>query len=127
VLDFIPTEAQVLGGGGLVGFGVWYLQKTMTMWRAEGAQQAKAQAEAEQFKNLQEAIAANNKDMAELRAQFAIMDRKIHTQQRTITRMEMLLRQFSGLVRQHGTPVPDYMQEELESLIDSDIERSEGK
>ena len=51
------------------------------------------------------------------------MDRKLHMQQRTMTRMEMLLRQFSGLVQEHGTPVPAYMQKELMELIESDSDR----
>jgi hypothetical protein len=45
------------------------------------------------------------------------MDKVIHAQQRTVTRMEMLLRQFSSLVQSHGIDVPVYMQAELEVLI----------
>jgi hypothetical protein len=45
------------------------------------------------------------------------MDKVIHAQQRTVTRMEMLLRQFSSLVQSHGIDVPIYMQAELEVLI----------
>ena len=78
----------------------------------------------EQFKVLQEALEANRKEAtearretAELRVEFSRMDRTIHGQQRTITRMEMLLRQFAGLVQESGIVVPKYMQEELEILI----------
>ena len=78
----------------------------------------------EQFKVLQEALEANRKEAAEarketaeLRLEFARMDRVIHAQQRTITRMEMLLRQFAGLVQESGTNIPKYMADELEVLI----------
>jgi hypothetical protein len=37
--------------------------------------------------------------------------------------MEMLLRQFSGLVQQQGIPVPSYMRDELEDLIKPDAGR----
>lgn len=77
-----------------------------------------------QFKGMQDAIEANRveaaearKETAELRLEFSRMDKTIHSQQRTITRMEMLLRQFSGLVQQHGIKVPAYMQGELADLI----------
>ena len=84
-----------------------------------------------QFQNLQEAIEANRREAvearreaatargetAELRHEFARMDRVIHSQQRTITRMEMLLRQFSKLVQENGIVVPKHMQAELDDLI----------
>lgn len=62
-------------------------------------------------------------EAAEFRAQLAIFDRKLHHQQRTITRMEMLLRQFSSLVRDHGITVPPHMQKELDELIEADVDR----
>lgn len=78
----------------------------------------------EQFRVLQEALEANRKEAAEarketaeLRLEFSRMDRTIHGQQRTITRMEMLLRQFAGLVQESGIKIPTYMQEELHVLI----------
>ena len=78
----------------------------------------------EQFKVLQEALEANRKEAAEarretaeLRLEFSRMDRTIHGQQRTITRMEMLLRQFAGLVQESGIKIPPYMQDELQVLI----------
>jgi chromosome segregation ATPase len=78
----------------------------------------------EQFRVLQEALEANRKEAAEarretaeLRLEFSRMDKVIHAQQRTVTRMEMLLRQFSSLVQSHGIDVPIYMQAELEVLI----------
>lgn len=77
-----------------------------------------------QMLSIRASIEACKIESAEFRAQLAIFDRKLHQQQRTITRMEMLLRQFSGLVREHGIDVPGYMQKELEELIESDIDRS---
>lgn len=84
-----------------------------------------------QFQNLREAIEDNRKEAhdarheatlareetAELRHEFARMDKLIHVQQRTITRMELLLRQFSKLVQQNGIEIPKYMQDELDDLI----------
>ena len=78
-----------------------------------------------QLKSMQDAIDRLQKQVIELQAVQQIMDRKVHQQQRTITRMEMLIRQFSGLVRQHGIEVPQYMQVELEELITADAERRE--
>ena len=84
-----------------------------------------------QFQNLRDAIEANRKEAsdarteaqtarsetAELRHEFARMDRIIHVQQRTITRMELLIRQFSKLIQSNNIQVPKYMQDELEDLI----------
>lgn len=84
-----------------------------------------------QFVSLRDAINANRKEAAdarseaaearietaELRHEFARMDRVIHNQQRTITRMEMLLRQFTKLVQESGTTVPKHMREELNDLV----------
>ncbi len=94
-----------------------YASKDTTTKTSEGAI-------TEQFKVLQEALEANRKEAAEarretaeLRLEFSRMDRVIHAQQRTITRMEVLLRQFAGLVRESGIIVPKYMQDELEVLV----------
>jgi small-conductance mechanosensitive channel len=87
-----------------------------------------------QFKNMQDAIESNRveaaearKETAELRLEFSRMDKTIHSQQRTITRMEMLLRQFSGLVQQHGIQVPTYMQGELDDLIVTNEEMADRR
>lgn len=109
-------EKAVLGTGGAAGV-VLLLFKLISFIKKEQVGQAGDSAAVTQFKALQEQIAQCQRDNTELRAQFNIMDKKLHTQQRTITRMEMLLRQFSGLVQEHGIPVPAYMQSELEDLI----------
>ena len=118
--DLINSIAALGAGLGALAYGYQKYsltrKKDQTTVAGEEAQQA-------QFKLLQDSINNNKAEMIELRAAFQIMDRKLHVQQRTITRMEMLLRQFSGLVSQHGIAVPDYMQAELDALIDSDVER----
>jgi uncharacterized protein HemX len=112
-----------LGTGlGALAFGY---QKYSVAQSRKDTSVAQENAQAAQFESLQEAIKINRQETIELRAAFHIMDRKLHVQQRTITRMEMLIRQFSGLVQQHGIDVPAYMQSELEALIDSDQDRSQ--
>lgn len=79
---------------------------------------------AAQFETLQAAIEHNRVETSALRVDVTRMNGVIHTQQQTITRMEMLLRLFAGLVQQHGIDVPRYMSAELSALIvDSDIDR----
>lgn len=70
-----------------------------------------------QFETLQAAIEHNRAETSALRVEVTRMNGVIHTQQQTITRMEMLLRLFAGLVQQHGIAVPKYMSAELSSLI----------
>jgi hypothetical protein len=124
MIEGLDTTDKIVGGTTLVGIAFYSLRKMMTFWKTENTAQANTQAFEAQFKSLQEAIEASKKEAVEFRAQFALFDRKLHQQQRTITRMEMLLRQFSGLVSQHGIQVPVFMREELEALIETDIERS---
>ena len=111
-----------LGTIGGAGF-VMLLFKVLTFVRKEQETQAGVGATTAQFKALQDQINQCNADNTLLRAEFNAMDRKLHTQQRTITRMEMLLRQFSTLVQEHGTPVPTHMQTELADLIKSGDEK----
>jgi hypothetical protein len=115
---------KALGGAAGLGAAVFMLQKMITFWRREDNVQAGAAATTEQFKTLHDSIKANREELIELRASFNIMDKKIHVQQRTITRMEMLLRQFSGLVQHNGIVVPPHMQTELEALIEADADVS---
>lgn len=82
-------------------------------------------AQISQIKAMQEAIDANRKDMVVIRMQQERMDQKIHKQQTKLTRMEMLLRQFSSLVSEHGIEVPKFMQDELNDLIRDKDEREE--
>jgi hypothetical protein len=118
---------KALGGAGALGAAVFMLQKMITFWRREDTAQASTAAATEQFKSLQDSIKANREELIELRASFNIMDKKIHVQQRTITRMEMLLRLFSGLVQEKGIDVPTHMKAELEDLIEADADISKFK
>lgn len=118
--ELIKAIAALGAGLGAIVFGY---QKYSVSRKKDDIAIASADAQTTQYKLLQDAITNNKTELVELRAAFQIMDRKLHVQQRTITRMEMLLRQFSGLVSQNGIPVPLYMQAELEALIDSDNDR----
>ena len=114
--EFDLMDKAFLGTGGAAA-GVWLLFKMMSFIKKEQTGQAADGAFTEQFKALKEQINQCNLDNHALRAQFTLMDAKIHKQQRTITRMEMLLRQFSTLMQDNLVPVPKHMTEELESLI----------
>ena len=111
-----------LGTASGVG-GVMLLFKLISFIKKEQESQAGTSATAAQFKVLQEQIGQNHGDILLLREQMNKMDITIHKQQRTIPRMEMLLRQFSGPVSQKGIEVPTFMQAELEELIVPDVER----
>jgi len=116
--DDILKAVLALGTGlGALAFGyqkyaVTQSKKDLTV-AGDGAQIS-------QIKSMQDAIEANRKDMIVIRMQQERMSAQIHKQQTKLTRMEMLLRQFSGLVREHGIEVPKYMQDELDDLIKPD-------
>lgn len=112
--------------------GILFTYQRYTVMRTkELTIQASESAIKSQFQNLRDAIEDNRKEAhdarheatlareetAELRHEFARMDKLIHVQQRTITRMELLLRQFSKLVQQNGIEIPKCMQDELDDLI----------
>lgn len=118
--DFIKAIAALGAGLGAIVYGY---QKYSVSRKKDQTTVASEEAQIAQFKLLQDSINSNKSELVELRAAFQIMDRKLHVQQRTITRMEMLLRQFSGLVSQNGIAVPGYMQVELEELIEADVDR----
>jgi hypothetical protein len=118
--DFIKAIAALGAGLGAIVFGY---QKYNVSSKKDQTTVASEEAQAAQYKLLQESINSNKTELVELRAAFQIMDRKLHVQQRTITRMEMLLRQYAGLISQHGIAVPKYMQDELEELIEADTDR----
>lgn len=118
--DFIKAIAALGAGLGAIVYGY---QKYSVSRKKDQTTVASEEAQIAQFKLLQDSINSNKSELIELRAAFQIMDRKLHVQQRTITRMEMLLRQFSGLVSENGIAVPGYMQVELEELIEADVDR----
>ena len=120
--DDLIKAALVLGTG--LGAIVYGYQKFSVTRKKDATSVASEEAQTAQYKLLEDSIISNRQELVELRAAFQQMDRKLHVQQRTITRMEMLLRQFSGLVSQNGIAVPKDRQDELEALIESDIDRT---
>jgi hypothetical protein len=122
--DDLIKAVLALGTG--LGALVYGYQKFSVTRKKDETTVAEAGANTANFKSLYEAINRLSAEVVELRVEHQQMDRKLHRQQRTITRMEMLLRQFSGLVSQHGIEVPAYMQAELEALIEADVDRTPG-
>ena len=114
----LPSKVG-LGAGGLAAAAI-VLQKAISFFRAEQAAQNISAAQSANFDTLREQIKALQADNVELRKEFHLMDAKLHRQQTKLTRTEMLVRQFVGLVREHGTPVPEYMQAELDDLLSQD-------
>jgi chromosome segregation ATPase len=115
----------------IAGLTLVYRQYVTTRVKDETTMHSESAVQA-QFAALREAITQNRKEAsdaraeaasarvetAELRHEFARMDRVIHSQQRTITRMEMLLRQFAKLVQEGGTVVPKHMKDEMHDLVE---------
>lgn len=118
--DLIKAILALGTGLGAIAFGY---QKYSVSRKKDQTEVASEKAQTAQYDLLTDAISSNKSELVELRAAFNMMDRKLHVQQRTITRMEMLLRQFSGLVSQNGIKVPSYMQAELDALIEPDGDR----
>ena len=119
ILEF-DTADKIIGGTGLIGIALYAGRKMLSFWKAEGSAQASSAAVQSQFKSLQDAIEAQRKEMTVIRLIQERMDLKIHKQQTKLTRMEVLLRQFSSLVSEHGIDVPKYMRDELDDLIRPD-------
>lgn len=120
--DFIKAILALGTGLGALAFG--YQRYSVNNSKKELIV-AGDEAQISQFKAMQDAIEANRKDMVIIRMQQERMSAQIHKQQTKLTRMEMLLRQFSGLVREHGIEVPKFMQDELDDLIKQDIPERE--
>lgn len=115
--DIIKAIAALGAGLGALAFGY---QKYAVAQSKKDVLVASDDAQISQIKSMQDAIEANRKDMVAIRMQQERMSAQIHNQQTKLTRMEMLLRQFSGLVREHGIEVPKFMQDELDDLIKQD-------
>lgn len=121
--DDIVKAVLALGTGlGAIAFGY---QKWSVTQSKKDLTVAGDDAQISQIKSMQEAIERNRKDMVVISMQQERMSAQIHKQQTKLTRMEMLLRQFSGLVRQHGIEVPKFMQDELDDLIKQDVQERE--
>ena len=118
--DLIKAILALGTGLGAIAFGY---QRYAVNQSKKGVLVASDDAQISQMLSIKAYIESSKTEAAEFRAQLAIFDRKLHQQQRTITRMEMLLRQFSSLVREHGIQIPPYMQKELDELIEADVDR----
>lgn len=118
------VESSEIAQGLMAGFaglgGVFFLLHKLNLLRIlDKPPAAAADVMAKQFEIIKTSMTDMEARQKTLETMLSKMDRQIHEQQRTITRMEMLLRQFSGLVQEHGVTVPSYMQEELRDLIDN--------
>ena len=119
--DLIKAILALGTGLGAIAFGY---QRYAVNQSKKGVLVASDDAQISQMLSIKAYIEAAKAESAEFRAQLALFERRLHPQQRTITRMEMLLRQFSGLVREHGIQIPPYMQKELDELIEADVDRN---
>ena len=113
----LDVSEKAFGGVTVIGFAVVVLQKAISFFRAEQANQSSSTANAVGYNTLRLQIEALQADNADLRREFNLIDTKLHKQQVKLTRTEMLVRQFVGLVREHGTPIPAFMQDELDDLL----------
>ena len=98
--------------GGAAGLRKLYLD-----WMKQRPEVASAAAVEEQFKAFRAQLAAQQTEIRELRSEVTRMDKTIHNQQTKLTRTEMLVRQFVGLVKERGIEVPSFMQSELDDLF----------
>lgn len=112
----LDAADKAVGGVGILGAAGYLLQKWMTSWRHDYSARANSDAVSAQFKALQESIETFRKEVTELRAGYAIMDRKIHSQQRTITRMEVLIIKLMALLEENNISVPATLQMEIDAL-----------
>ena len=74
-----------------------------------------------QFMTLEAAIKANHSETLQIREEVLRMERVIHGQQRTITRMEMLIRGLVHTVKTQGHPLPAHLEAELNELIGGNL------
>ena len=123
-MDTDDLLKAILAFGTGLGALVFGYQKYSVSQSNKSVLLASDNAQVSQMLSIKAFIDSSKLESAEFRAQLAIFDRKLHQQQRTITRMEMLLRQFSSLVREHGIQIPPYMQRELDELIEADVDRN---
>jgi predicted nucleic acid-binding Zn-ribbon protein len=110
--------AELIGGGlaGVLAL-VFTLQKLMTFWKKESADQANADAVTSQFKALQDSIDQHTKELGTLRATVMQMDGTIHKQQRKLTRLEMVVIRMESLMQRAGAEVPEDLRREIDDLV----------
>jgi hypothetical protein len=116
--DIIKT---VLGTAGALTAAFLGYQQYAVRRAKDGTTKAEEFATTEVFTSLQTMVEFHTKELTAVRLEMQRMDTTIHKQQRTITRMEMLLRQFTSLVKEHGIAVPEFMQSELDELVEKNL------
>ncbi len=112
--------ATVTGGSALVLVLAGYARKFYMDWMRGRPEITASGTMDAQFKVLREQLEGQQNDNRLLRLEFNKMDVKLHRQQTKLTRTEMLVRQFVGLMREHNIEVPKYMQDELDDLLKPD-------
>lgn len=115
-VDPIALASTATVGGAFI----WYARQLFTNWMRGRPVISIAEAVDKQIKMLQDQMEVLKAENKELRIAFQQLDAKLHRQQTKLTRTEMLLRQFVGLVKEYGVRVPDFMQIELTELLAPD-------
>jgi hypothetical protein len=108
---------KVAAGTGTLGLIAVAGMKAISFFRAEKAGQTSSAATAEQFEAFRQSIKAMSVEMELLRGEFHKMDRKVHMQQRTITKLEMAVHKLMDLLTLHDISIPAPLREEIEELI----------
>lgn len=124
----VNVDTQTVAGGAAASvLAIAGLRKLYLDWMKSRPEVASANAVEAQFKSLRAQIEAQDariqtqdQKISMLTSELARQDGVIHKQQQKVTRTEMLLRQFVGLVQDHGTPVPSYMQKEVDDLLNQE-------
>lgn len=116
-LDNLDAFEKAIAGGGALGVLAVAGMKAISFFRSERAGQQSSDAVATQFKALNESIKSMSTEMEILRTEFGRMDRKVHVQQRTITRLEMVVRRLADLIEQHEITIPGQLRDEIDELL----------
>lgn len=117
-MNIDPNTIYALAGGSVLGLAG--LRKLYLEWMKQRPEVAAADAIQKQIESLKETLETQRAEIKELRAEVGRMDVVIHRQQTKLTRTEMLVRQFVGLVKENGITVPGFMQDELDDLLKPD-------
>ncbi len=119
-LEQWDAAEKAIAGSSALGLLVILGMKAISFFRAEKAGQSGSEAIASQFEALNKTIKAMSSEMEVIRAEFHRVDRKVHIQQRTITRFEMALRHLASLVSHNGIDIPESLQDEIDALLKVD-------
>lgn len=117
--NFDIADKAVFGSGAL-GILVFFGMKLISVLKREQVDQGASSAATVQIDLLKESLKSMSNDLTELRSEFHKMDRKVHIQQRTITRLEVALRKLTGLLQEHNISIPMPLVEEIDDLLKED-------